>query len=127
MMETIGGRKFIGLLLLMVAGVVTEVYAKNGLSAVMAGFLAGLYATFVAANAVITSKELGQPVAAAAPEQAEPGMVAQVETVLQQIANALTTLQQAQSRTEQALNSLQQSTASTQKGIGALLSSRQED
>lgn len=56
MFETLGGRKFVGLLILVIAGVVVELYSPKGLGAEMAGLLAALYATFSAANAVVSRK-----------------------------------------------------------------------
>lgn len=130
-LETIGGRKFIGFIALIIAGITIEVAGKSGLSTTMASFLVGLYAAFSATNAAITLKGLtaGE---AAQPEQAQPAaapaneeLTQQIANVLSQIGTALQTLQAGQARNEQALNVLQQSTSTLQKAVGTILVDKQ--
>lgn len=130
--EALGGRKFIGLLLLSLAGGLVEVYGKAGLSATMAGFLAGLYATYAATNAVLTHKEIDSAVAeptavvTQVPNEETQKLTEQIALTLGQINGALNSLNAGQSRSEQALNSLQQAVVPLQKAVGALLASRQD-
>ncbi len=129
--EGLGGRKFIGLVLMALIGGVVDVYSKTGLSTTMAGFLAGLYVTYSTANAVITHKSLdNEPEAVVS--KSETGnneevakLTAQIALTLGQIETSLNTISTQGQRSEQALNALQQSNASVQKAVGALLSSRQ--
>jgi F0F1-type ATP synthase membrane subunit c/vacuolar-type H+-ATPase subunit K len=56
--EKLGGRKFLLALIAIVVGTVIEVKGPNGLSANMAGLLAGIVGLFGAANAIVTSKAM---------------------------------------------------------------------
>jgi hypothetical protein len=57
-LEAVGGRKFLMAIFIAIAGIVIEVYGKNGLSVNMAGLLATIYATFSASNTLITNKQV---------------------------------------------------------------------
>jgi len=131
--ESVGGRKFIGFVVLLASGVAIEVYGKNGMSTTMAAYLAGLYTVFTAANSAVSIKAFGTATAATAPSSTQAEVTAsneeltqQVAGVLSQIGASLNQLQQGQARTEQALNIAQQSISTLQKATGALLSARQE-
>jgi hypothetical protein len=52
MIDKIGGRKSVGFLIVLVAGVATHVLAKAGLTPEVSYFLMGLYAVFVGGNGV---------------------------------------------------------------------------
>lgn len=127
-LETIGGRKFIGFVVLLAAGVLIEVYGKQGLTATMAMYLGGLYAAFTTANAVTTSmaakfsSQQSPEVPTAAATNSEQVSSAEVAAVLSQIATALQSIQQSQGANAQAVNILQQSTEGLQKAIGTLIS-----
>jgi hypothetical protein len=58
-LDSFGGRKFLMALVLIIAGVIIEIYSKNGLSTNMAGMLAAIYATFSATNVIASNKALG--------------------------------------------------------------------
>jgi hypothetical protein len=58
MLEQIGGRKFLMAIVLTIAGIIIEVFGKNGLSTNMAGMLAAIYATFSAGNVISSNKAL---------------------------------------------------------------------
>jgi hypothetical protein len=58
-LDNFGGRKFLMALILIIAGVIIEIYSKNGLSVNMAGMLAAIYATFSAGNVIASNKALG--------------------------------------------------------------------
>lgn len=128
--ESIGGRKFIGFVLLISASIAVEVYAKAGLTTTMAAFLGTLYTAYAATNAIITTKT-----AAAASEQPERRPEAQqpvsddiaqhMAGTLSQIGSALNTLQQGQGRGEQALQIVQQSLGTLQKAVGSILLDKQ--
>lgn len=129
-LETIGGRKFIGFVVLLAAGVLIEVYGKQGLTSTMAMYLGGLYAAFTTANAVTTTMAAkfglaqNEPAAASTPAQTNGEQVSSTEVaaVLNQIAAALQSIQQSQGANAQAVNILQQSTEGLQKAVGALIS-----
>ena len=126
MLERIGGRKFIGFVILVAAGIVIELKTANGISVNLAGLLVGLYTIYAASNAVITNKSLGiEASTGSEPAANDPEMVKQIEGVLTQIGSALQQLQAGQVRNEQAIQTLQQATASVQKGVGAVLASRE--
>lgn len=57
-LDVMGGRKFLMAVVLIIAGVVIELYSKNGLSTNMAGMLAAIYATFSASNVIASNKAL---------------------------------------------------------------------
>ena len=68
-LDSFGGRKFLMAIMLMIAGVLIEIYSKNGLSTNMAGMLAAIYATFSASNVIASNKALNvESTEAAAPE-----------------------------------------------------------
>lgn len=59
-MNKIGGRKFLAMILMTAAGMALEFYTKNGLTPVMAGFLAGLVAVYTGGNALTSRAESAQ-------------------------------------------------------------------
>lgn len=122
-LDSIGGRKFLGFFILIAAGIATEVYAKNGLSATMATFLGALYATFTAANAAVTIKsgELSSSEQPAAPAAVNGELAQNMAGTLSQIGTALNTIQAGQVRGEQAVQVLQQSVGTLQKAVGSIL------
>lgn len=123
-LDSIGGRKFLGFIALIAAGIAVEVYAKNGLSATMATFLGALYATFTAANAAVTIKSgeltptTEQPPAATG---VSDELAQNMAGTLSQIGTALNSLQSGQARGEQAVQVLQQSVGTLQKAVGSIL------
>jgi hypothetical protein len=138
--DKLGGRKFVGFVLLAAAGLAIELTREGGISVNMAAFLVGVYTIYSASNAAITNKalgieasmhdEVGGPPPAANNEEVlqqlaslkqqlegSPVVAEQVKLVLEQISNAIQSLNAGQLRNEQALQVLQQATASVQKSL----------
>lgn len=125
-MEQLGGRKFVGFVILVLAGGLVDVFNPNGLSTTLAGMFAALYATFSAANTVLSTKGMQLPEApavAVGPSADELSAVTmQVEGVLRQIAVDTTNLKKSQSEMEQAVSTLQEASSIQQKALESLLS-----
>ena len=117
MLEAIGGRKFLMVILMLGVGMGIEILGKNGLSTTMAGLIMGLYTAFSAANVVATVKaQKGE-----APASVEP--TAPIEPLdMTPITGALSHLVERNAAQEQALQTLQASQASVQKALAAILS-----
>jgi hypothetical protein len=90
-LDKLGGRKFLMSLICMAAGIVIELYGKNGLSANMVALIGAIYATFTGANAFITGKSINnssEESSAAAPVDLTP-IQAQMDKQQQQLAGIL--------------------------------------
>ena len=122
MFDQLGGRKFVGFLFVMAAGILIEVYGKAGLSATAASFLVAMYTSFSAANVIATlkapSSEADNSTQPNAQPAASPEAMAQVQA-------ALVHLIDRQAANEQGLNGIQQAMGSLQKGMAAVISTRQ--
>jgi hypothetical protein len=111
MFEKLGGRKFVGFTLLILAGIAIEVWGKQGLTTTMAGYLVGMYTAFSAANAVVTKMYAGSEGAVEAPPT----------PVVVDPTPALNEIAQRQAVAEQALLTMQQSATSSQKLLAAIV------
>lgn len=136
MFEKMGGRKFLMAVIVVTAGVVIEVYSKNGLSATMVTLLTAVYATFSTANAFVTRKfadvsqeaeeeeEEVTPVQPAAPSNLEAIIQSnnvQLNNILSQIAAELLKQATASTSLVEGVNSVQATQANIQKGITLIL------
>jgi len=131
MMDYLGGRKFVMGLIMVAAGVVIEIYGKNGLSTNMVALLGAVYATFNAANALVTTKtasaaasqpaEEAEPAPAPVVQAPQEATQASVEAKLVPIVNAiaaeLAKINDNQIRQEKALQVVQEAQISVQKVI----------
>lgn len=130
MMDYLGGRKFVMGLIMVTAGVVIEIYGKNGLSTNMVALLGAVYATFNAANALVTSRTANAasqpvepteassaPVVEAPPEATQASVEAKLVPIVQAIAAELGKINENQSRQERALQIVQEAQLATQKVI----------
>lgn len=86
--DKLGGRKFVMSIICLVAGVLIEIYSKNGLSANMVALIGALYATFTGANAFITGKSLSSE-AATSPQDGSKEILAKLEAQQQQLPSIL--------------------------------------
>lgn len=143
MFEVLGGRKFLGFIIAVVAGSLIEIFGKNGLGANMVALIGAAYATFAASNTLITNKELAtasQPVAPVEvdlTEQAQTAFDSQAVTkeirdtliqnnqqlagILNQIGTELANQQGANTQILEALNAVQAGQANVQKGLTIIL------
>ena len=144
MMEVLGGRKFLGFVISVIAGILIEVFGKNGLGANMVALLGAAYATFAASNSFITAKTgegggeqlANQPAEEPAPKEDSSTQVdisaavasqlaannQQLAAILSQIGSELAKQQQADEKILEALNSVQASQSTIQKGLQIILS-----
>ena len=143
MMEVLGGRKFLGFIISVVAGILIEIFGKNGLGANMVALLGAAYATFAASNSFVTAKTgegseqpASQPAEEPAPKEDSSAQVdisamvtnqlnannQQLAAILSQIGTELAKQQQADEKILEALNSVQASQSTVQKGLQIILS-----
>lgn len=113
MLEAMGGRKFLMVILMLGVGMGIEILGKNGLSTTMAGLIMGLYTAFSAANVVATVK------AAKTEGQEEPTPATPVD--LSKTEAALSHLIERNAALEQAAQTMQTSQASIQKALATLI------
>ena len=116
-MESLGGRKFLMAVVIIIAGTAIELIGKSGLSATMATFLVGILSAFSAANVISTVRAPAAEEAIAPPIQEPVSVPEPVEDP--RIAN----LVEKQSTIETALEGLQKTTANIQKTLVTLISS----
>lgn len=139
MFDIIGGRKFVGFVIAVVAGALTEIFGKGGLSTEMVALIGASYATFAATNTVITNKHANVEVEAVKPAASSPQPSAQdlgvqeavaaqlsannqqLADILNQIGRELANQQAANEKVLEALNSVQSGQATVQKGISILI------
>lgn len=145
MFEVMGGRKFLGFIIAVVAGSLIEIFGKNGLGANMVALIGAAYATFAASNTLITNKELATAAAPVTPaplevDLAEPAQTAfdsqavtkeirdtliqnnqQLAGILNQIGTELANQQGANTQILEALNAVQAGQANVQKGLTIIL------
>jgi hypothetical protein len=116
MLDVIGGRKFLMAIILIAAGIVIEIYGKNGLSTNMASMLAGIYAIFSGSNALITNKQLAvegslattEPPSLQALPPSEPALSrSEAEQIIGAIAPAFEKMQAVQMEQAEHINMLQ--------------------
>lgn len=62
MWSKLGGRKFIGLILIMGAAIAVDVYGKNGLSVELVGLFTALYTAYTVTNSSIKKKNMEREV-----------------------------------------------------------------
>jgi hypothetical protein len=120
MFETLGGRKFVMAIVIMLIGAGIEFFGKQGLSTNMAGLLTLIYGTFAASNAVITNKQLGTTVSEAAgadPVNAAGPSEAQLKATFSAIDEAYAKMREQASMQAEQINTLQ-------KAVGNILSQK---
>jgi hypothetical protein len=134
--DKIGGRKATMAFIIIVAGVLVEVFSKNGLGTNMVALLSTIYGTFSISNTLITNAaakltgaETTEEASTPSPSevnlepvnQAIQANSAQLASILNQIGGELVKQQEVNQAIMQGLNSLQTSQSSVQKGMAALL------
>jgi hypothetical protein len=130
MLDSLGGRKFVGLVFISLVGIALEVNHSGGLNIEVAGFLATMYGMFIGANAYLTKNLMGAqvppidvtPVELTADEPAEPEPEAPTATPAATFApNQLANLEQAQVLQMQHMQGLQQRVDNLQKTMVAMM------
>lgn len=114
MFESIGGRKFVGLIIIAATGAAVQVFSPNGLGMELAGLLVGLYTSFAASNAVITNKALDKE-----PEQ--PANSEDVAKAAEQVGVVIANLQDSYTRQESQLSTIMDTLRVQQNALTALL------
>jgi hypothetical protein len=108
-MDKLGGRKFLGFLLILAIGTTVELVKASGLSATFASFLAGALTVFGAANAYVTTR------AQADTSEAAP------EVNLDPIVSKVTQLAEEQEKHAQVITTMGDNLVQTNKRIQVLL------
>lgn len=123
MLEAIGGRKFIAMIIGILAGCAIEIYGKNGLSTQMASLIAALVATFSGANALITNSVASTPAPAFDPMAVAGVIDGPINEIVSNVKASIGQVADAQLQSKAALDQVLQSNANLQKGIAVLINS----
>lgn len=121
-LDTFGGRKFLAMLVGMVAGIAVELKGQRGLSMEMTTLITVLVGTFCGANALTTVKSAQSNGDGAEPQSLDASVVA--NSVSDNLKGHVEGLQDSQLQVKGALESVMQGQANLQKGMAALISGR---
>lgn len=117
--EKLGGRKFLLAIIAIAVGTLIEIKGAHGLSANMAGLLAGVVGLFGAANAIVTSKAMS--VAGEQSPGNEPTVTEIVDTTIiasiveEQVAKAVKPLEESQIKLAETLSNVGVGVSNTNK------------
>lgn len=121
-LDTFGGRKFLAMLIGILAGAGVELVGHRGLSAELAGLIGVLVATFCGTNMMTTNRAL----TAANTDPANPSLdtAAVADSVSENVKAHVEGLQASTLQVKGALETVMQGQANLQKGMAALISGR---
>lgn len=118
-LDSFGGRKFLAMLIGIVAGAAVELVGHRGLSAELAGLIGVLVATFCGTNAMTTNKALDSlnsiPTAAPSVDNSQ---------IVDALSSHVGTLNESNLQVKGALETVLQGQANLQKGMAAIIGGR---